>query len=244
MTEPRSSSNELHAFLKRVPLLDGIDDSSLAVLAANCRIKHVPKDNIIFSQGDPADAVYIVRSGSVAEYFSGSNDLEIVVKKRCEGDYFGEMGMLIEEPHLVTAIASQPSSLVTIPRDQFLLLLRSELGLMQYLLKTLVQRLKISGERLVALTLMDANTYLAYRILSLEQEEGGRGSLSVSQEYLAQRCGLARQTVARILGEWRRAGWIITQRGKIEIIDRTALSLISYRHLPDQTEIQKMGASK
>jgi CRP-like cAMP-binding protein len=58
----------------------------------------------------------------------------------------------------------------------------------------------------------------------LERDEGGEGSVTVSQEDLAQRCGLARQTVARILGEWRTANWIITHRGSLQVVDRTSLA--------------------
>ena len=44
-----------------------------------------------------------------------------------------------------------------------------------------------------------------------------------SQEEVAQRTGLTRQTVARFLGEWRRNGWLLTGRGQIELLDRAAL---------------------
>ena len=57
----------------------------------------------------------------------------------------------------------------------------------------------------------------------MERAEGGKGYVKVSQEELAQRIGVTRQTAARVLGQWRRAGWIITGRGVIMLVDHLAL---------------------
>ena len=224
MAKPRVSATDLLLFLKRVPLLVGLNDAALAPLASACRIEHVPKDSVIFSRGDPAEAMYIVRSGIVAEFAGGPNELEIVIKERRDSDFFGEMGMLLDEPHLVTTVAMRASELIVIPHDEFLRLVRSESSVMQYLLKIFARRLKIAGEQLTAYAFLDAPARLAYMILRLEREEGSKGSVTVSQEDLAHRCGLARQTVARILGEWRAASWIITRRGSIQVVDRASLS--------------------
>jgi CRP-like cAMP-binding protein len=224
MAKPRVSPADLLVFLKRVPLLSGLDDRALAIVASACRIEHAPKDAVIFSRGDPAQVLYIIRSGVVAEFAGGPNELEIVIKERREGDFFGEMGMLLGEPYLVTTIAMSPSVLVTLPRDEFMRLVQSEASITLYLLSTFARRLKISGEQLTAYAYLDAPARLAYMVMRLERDEGDRGFISVSQEDLAQRCGLARQTVARILGEWRDTGWIITRRGKIEVLDRSGLN--------------------
>jgi CRP-like cAMP-binding protein len=224
MAKPRVSQTDLLIFLKRVPLLAELDDKVLATLASVCRIEYAPKDSVIFSRGEPALAMYIVRSGVVAEFAGGPNELEIVIKERREGDFFGEMGMLLAEPCVVTTVAIRPSVLVTISRDEFLRLVQSEPSLTLYLLGTFARRLKISGEQLTAYAYLDAPARLAYMILRLERDEGNRGFITVSQEDLGQRCGLARQTVARILGEWRSTGWIMTRRGKIEVLDRAQLN--------------------
>jgi len=224
MAKPRVAQTDLLVFLKRVALLAGLDDKVLASLASVCHIEHAPKDAVIFSRGEPAQAVYIVQSGVVAEFAGGPNELEIVIKERREGDFFGEMGMLLAEQYLVTTVAIRPSVLVTIPKDEFLRLIRSEPSLTLYLLRTFARRLKISGEQLTAYAYLDAPARMAYMILRLEHDEDNRGFITVSQEDLAQRCGLARQTVARILGEWRSAGWIMTRRSKIEVLDRARLN--------------------
>jgi hypothetical protein len=44
---------------------------------------------------------------------------------------------------------------------------------------------------------------------------------------LAGHVGLARQTAAKTLGHWRRAGWIVTGRGKIVLLNRAALRRVA-----------------
>jgi CRP-like cAMP-binding protein len=87
----------------------------------------------------------------------------------------------------------------------------------------LAQRLRSSAERESALAFEDAPARLASTLLKLDYENRALGYMTISQEELAQHIGITRQTAAKILGKWRRAGWIITGRGKIVALDRAAL---------------------
>jgi CRP-like cAMP-binding protein len=221
--ELRAGDDEILACLKGAPLFMGLPAESLVRHARAFSRRRVDKGCVIFLEGDPADEFYLVMSGSVLEHLSGPNDLEMAIKERLPGDYFGEMGMLIDEPQFVTAIATRPTLLATLPRNAFLALVRAEPSLSLFLLRTLAHRLRQAAKLGIAYAHLDASARLAYLVLGLEEDEGGSGSIGHSQEDLALRCGLARQTVARILGEWREAGWLSTARGRIDDIDRRAL---------------------
>jgi CRP/FNR family transcriptional regulator len=64
-------------------------------------------------------------------------------------------------------------------------------------------------------------------LLQLDQQADNDGVIKVTQEDLAQYVGLARQTVAQTLGEWRRVGWVETGRVRIEIKNREALERLA-----------------
>lgn len=51
--------------------------------------------------------------------------------------------------------------------------------------------------------------------------------MTIAQEELAQRIGATRQTTAKVLGQWRRRGWIVTGRGRIVVLDRSALGALA-----------------
>jgi putative ABC transport system ATP-binding protein len=77
----------------------------------------------LFEQGDPADHIYVVRSGAMEmlRTVDGSQPERLAV--RSEGDHFGEMGPLFQLPRSATARAIEPTVLegftVTAFRDAF-----------------------------------------------------------------------------------------------------------------------------
>lgn len=217
---------EIFACLARAPLFARMAEDNLKRLAAVCSVRRAEKGAVMYTEGEAATALYVVMSGCVVEYVTGPNDFEMAVKERRQYDYFGETGMLIDEPHYVTAIASQPSALVVIPKNEFLARIRSEPSISRHIMRVMAHRLLLSARHQIAYMNLDASARLAYLLLTLEAESGGTGAVSSSQENLAQRCGLARQTVARLLGEWKDAEWIRTGRGRIDRIDTKALNHI------------------
>lgn len=220
-------TREITAFIKTVPLLSGLPEASISNLAVTCRTKEVSKGYIIFSRGDSADIFYIIYSGLTSEFVSSRlSEVEIFIKERRPGDYFGEMGILLNEPATVTEIAVRDSVLLMIRREIFLKLVDQEPYVANFLMRAFAQRVKASGEQQITSTLLPAPSRLAYIVLRLEQEEGNQGIISQTQDYLAQRSGLARQTVARILGEWQVNKWVTTHRGWLEVKNRSSISQI------------------
>ncbi len=223
---PGFQGDEIVGFIKKAELFQGVSEKGLNLLAEHLIVKRVDKGLVVFTEGSPAEELYLVLKGAILEHVASQNDFEMVVKERLSGDYFGELGMLLDEPQFVTAIASQDTSLAILPKKVFLFLVRTEPALSLFLLRTLAHRLQNSAQILISYAFFDAPARLAYFILTLESAEGGSCAITHSQEELGQRCGLARQTVARILGEWRKVGWLRTGRNKIEAIDRKALQRI------------------
>jgi CRP-like cAMP-binding protein len=90
-------------------------------------------------------------------------------------------------------------------------------------LDIVASRLQRSGEREGALAFMDAQSRLARLLLEMDEQVLEKGYITTSQEELAHNTGLIRQTVAKVLGKWRRDGWLLTGRGRIMLLNRKAL---------------------
>src|SRR4029450_311681 len=87
----------------RLALFQGLSEETLEKVAKMSRIRQVPKGSMIFFQKDPADAVYIACSGSVAILLSSPDGRELVIREVREGDFFGEIGLILEKPRSATA---------------------------------------------------------------------------------------------------------------------------------------------
>jgi CRP/FNR family transcriptional regulator, cyclic AMP receptor protein len=223
--ETQKIGTSIGEFLGSLPLFAGLSETRLGALAQECRLQRVPRGSYLFFQGDPADALYVVRSGSFAILLSSPDGRELVINEMQAGDCFGELGLLTGKSRSTSAMARGPGSgdVLVIPRDSFLAILDAEPLLSRRLLETMAQRLRSSSEREGALAFLDAQARLARVLLGLDDQASERGYVTISQEELAQRTGLTRQTVAKALGRWRRRGWLITGRGHIMLLNRVQL---------------------
>lgn len=61
----------------------------------------------------------------------------------------------------------------------------------------------------------EALTFLRGISLFSTLDEKETGYIAISQDELAHRTGLIRQTVAKVLGKWRQRGYLLTGRGRI-----------------------------
>jgi CRP/FNR family cyclic AMP-dependent transcriptional regulator len=209
--------------LRSSTLFRSVEDHALAKMAGASRLRGLSKGQMLFSQGDPADAFYVVYSGCVYLLLDSPNGRELVINEMRTGDGFGELGLITGQPRSTSAVARDESVVMVIPRRDFLAVLETQPGLARSLLQTTADRLSSSSEREGALAFLDAPSRLAKILLLLDRQASAEGFITISQEELARRVGLARQTVATLLGKWRRSGWIVTGRGKIVLLNRAAL---------------------
>ena len=214
---------EILKFLRSVNHFSQLSEDSLLLLARASRFEHFAKGEILFFQSDPSDSAYLVSSGNISIILNSPDGREMVINEMQRGDLFGELGILTKKPRSTSACARSNSELLVIPLQAFLQVLDKEPQLARLILEITASRLQTSGKRESALAFLDAQARLARLLLDLEEQEQQKGYVTISQDELAQRTGLIRQTVAKALGKWRRDGWLITGRGHILILNRKAL---------------------
>lgn len=100
-------------------------------LAAKGSELHLIRGDVIFREGDIADALYLVVSGRIAIAIANPIDhRETVVALMDAGDLFGEMAMLDDGPRSALARALEPSTVLAIPFDPVVGAFRSDPGLL------------------------------------------------------------------------------------------------------------------
>ena len=224
---------DLLPIFRQSPLLSALDEPSLQSLAQSAHLRRLRPGERLFNQGDRGEAVYIVCAGRLAVVLDTPDGRELVINELRTGDFCGELALLDGQTHTASAVGRAPGYVAAIPSARFLALLDSQPRLMRRLLEILVERLRASTERESALAFLTAPARLA-RLMLHELEPGAPGVplVAVSQDDLALRVGVTRQTVAKILGGWRRAGWIITGRGRIMLVDLSALRRLANELAP------------
>lgn len=213
--------------LNSAPIFAGVSDRTLSDLALASRVQTLKKGEILFCQTDPADTVYVVRRGCISIFLATPEGRELVINEMHPGDCFGELSLITDQPRSTGALARESSEVIAIPRDVFLKGLEAEPELMRRVLETTALRLRVSSERESALAFLDSAARIAIVLLQLDDQAGNEDVINITQEDLAQYVGLARQTVAQTLGQWRRVGWVETGRARIQVKDREALERVA-----------------
>jgi CRP-like cAMP-binding protein/Fe-S-cluster-containing hydrogenase component 2 len=136
----------LNNHLRSVPLFASVDETFLALLNAKVELVTFGKSQVICKQGDPADAFYLIRSGMVKV----SNALpggEMVRNYLGRGDYFGEIGLLFNQPRSATCTALDTVSLVKIGKADFEQMLENFPKVREALTEVAEARLKASQKK-------------------------------------------------------------------------------------------------
>lgn len=141
MSQPAKtwSRDQVVPLLEQVELFRGLPDDELDRVAAIATSRVVRKGQVLFEEGEPGDAYYIVYQGAVELERTRSDGVQrLAVRRRGQG--FGEMALLNDAPRSATARAASDATLMALPRDDFRQLLAGDtlpLRLLHYLASAL-----------------------------------------------------------------------------------------------------------
>jgi CRP-like cAMP-binding protein len=209
--------------LRSLPLWAECEASTLDQLARAATFRTIPRGKYLFLRGEPPESVCVLRSGSIAIVLSNADGRELVINEMRPGDCLGELGALTGLPRSASALARTDCQVLAVAIPAFCEALRAEPDLTFRLLVLTSQQLRVSGEREGVLAFMDAEARVARLLLQLDVASEAVGYITISQTELGHWTGLTRQTVAAILGRWRRRGWLATGRGRIVLFDYARL---------------------
>jgi CRP/FNR family cyclic AMP-dependent transcriptional regulator len=167
---------------------------------------------VVFSQGDPADAVFFIRSGKVKLTVFSTRGKEAVVGVLERGSFFGE-GCLAGQPlRMSTASAMQASTVVRVDKSTMVRVLHQEPEFAELFTAYLLSRNVRIEEDLVDQLFNSSEKRLA-RILLLLAHFGKEPRPEtvipqISQETLAAMIGTTRSRVSHFMNRFRKMGFI------------------------------------
>ena len=111
------------ALLKQAAIFADLDEGELARVAEVCQEQKLQSAATVFKEGEPSNRLYIIAEGEVriSRIVPGSGEEALAVLK--PGTCFGEMGILDRSERSTDAIANTDTTLLTITRSDFELLL-------------------------------------------------------------------------------------------------------------------------
>lgn len=211
-------------FLKSVCIFSTIEREKLVEIVGSCREVTYKKGDVICKKDEYAKNVYIIKSGSVTEFAMDDNEFSVMIKYSMRADYFGDLGVLLDNNYVTTVMASSQTTLVVIPSGVFSRLVWGNPCVMKEMLRSYRKRLQNSAQKIMSCTMFNSEGRLAYILMMIYKESSKGRFVNATQETLSVRCGISRQTVSTILNNWKKHDVINIYRGKIEITDMEALT--------------------
>ncbi|MFZ0496130.1 MAG: Crp/Fnr family transcriptional regulator [Methylocella sp.] len=194
--------------------------SFLAMVGEGRSIEEYRKDEIVFSQGDPADAVFYVQSGKVKLTVVSEQGKEAVVALLGTNDFFGE-GCLAGQARRIATVATMTDSVIArVEKAAIVRVIRQEPAFSGMFIAHLLARAVRVEADLVDQLFNSSEKRLARLLLLLAnfgKEEKPEPILAkISQETLAEMIGTTRSRVSFFLNKFRKLG-LIDYNGSIEV---------------------------
>lgn len=112
-------SSQTRDILKALPLFQHLDDAALSELGDELHWFALPGGASLFEEGDPSDALYVLKSGSVGAFRKDQNAHAQLVGLVAAGETVGEVGMMIDMPRNASVRALRDSELLRLSREDF-----------------------------------------------------------------------------------------------------------------------------
>ncbi len=208
--------------LGAIPLFAGLTVDELEALSNGARNQTLARGDVLFSQGDQPDHLYVVLEGRIAITRGFVDGRESVLALMEHGELFGEMGMFGGSGRVADARALERSVVAVIGYDVLRQIWNERPELLWTVVDLLASRLRTTDEALADSMFLDVAGRTAKRLLELSNDHDVF-SLPVTQEELAGMVGASRERVNKALASFVRLGWLEQTDRRYRIVDRTSL---------------------
>jgi len=216
--------HRLADFLASVPLFSRLSTDERRGFAALSREQRYPRGALIVRQGDPGDALYVVRSGTVKVAIVGDDGREVILDTLGQGAHFGELALIDGRPRSAHVVAVDPAVLLVLRREDFRREVERQPRVAWALLEELSRRLRDADEKITGLVLLDVPGRVARLLLDRAAGTPPTIDRAPTHEMIAQMIGASRETVSRAMRELQDTGLIGVERRTVRVLDVEGLT--------------------
>ena len=185
------------------------------------------KKQVLFSAGDTPDCVFYLIEGKLKVFKSHADGKEYIVEVLEKDDYLGVIQILNEVKYNSQCVALEDSTLVKIPKDDFLNLILKNRDVSTQFIKLLANNVEAKEEQLLSFAYDTVRLRVAKALLELKKNSGS-DLIKITREDLASLAGTTTETVIRSLSDFKKDGIIESEGRQIKIIDAKSLEKQDY----------------
>jgi CRP/FNR family transcriptional regulator len=215
--------------LRRVPFFAVLPGEELRALAAHCVVRRLAQDEILFAEGDPCQGLYVVQDGAVKLFKMADTGREQVLVIERAGSTVGELPLFDGGTFPASAAAMEDSTLLYLPKREFLDLCRHNSEVTFAVIRTLAWRFRYMTSLVEELSLKEVSHRLARFLrdralrLGMRTRRGIEFPLEETNQEIGAEIGTVRDLVSRNLRRFVDRGIIRLERRKVIVLDMAEL---------------------
>lgn len=193
--------------LRSCQLFIGLPAADIAAIASFVVPKHLDKSDYLFREGDRSEGFYIVQKGAINVHRVSAAGKEQVIHLFRPIESFAEATLATERGYPADARATEPTTVLLVPKRDFVDLLRKRPELSLRMLGSMSQHLRVIVGLLDDLTLKDMETRVANWLLKRCSRPIGNREVEIkldrTKRVLAAEFGATSETLSRTLAKFR-----------------------------------------
>jgi CRP/FNR family transcriptional regulator, cyclic AMP receptor protein len=211
-------------------LFCNMSDAAMKTLDAIKFTSVYPKGSILFVDGEEPRGVFILCSGRAKLTTSSAEGRTLIVKIAEAGEVLGASASILGRPYEVSAETLEPSQLNFIKRDDFLRFLNTHAEACMHTAQQLSEKYQSAQREIRSLGLAQSTGEKLGKLLldwcALHGEttpKGIRLKVLLTHEEMAQMIGTTRETVTRILSDFKRKKIVEVKGSTIVVLQKSEL---------------------
>ena len=193
--------------LRGCQLFVGLPAADIVAIASFTIPKHLEKGQYLFREGDQSEGFYVVQKGAINVHRVNAVGKEQVIHLFQPIESFAEGTLAIEVGYPADARATEPTTVLLVPKNDFVDLLRRRPDLALRMLGSMSQHLRVIVGLLDDLTLKDMETRLANWLLKQCPRPITATPIEIrlnrTKRVLAAEMGTTSETLSRSLAKFR-----------------------------------------
>lgn len=214
-------------------ILEGLPENDLLLLNNNMITHTYKKGEILFREGSYPTGIYYIIKGKTKKYKTDKEGREQIFYVCRKGELLGYHALISEEKYTDTASTIEESVIAFIPKDDFLKAVQLSPVLSNRLLKVMSHEFGVLVNGLAVLAQRTVRERLALSLILLrdkykKEHQGNQPvELNLSRDDLAKFVGTARETLVRLLHDFKEDNLIETNGRKIILKNPLEISKIA-----------------
>ncbi len=215
--------------LRRVPFFAVLPYEQLRVLAGHCVARRLQRDETLVSEGDACEGLFVVQAGAIKLFKMAENGRDQILVIERAGSTVGEFSVFDGGTFPASAVAVADSTLLFLPKREFLDLCRRNSEVALAVIRSLAWRFRYLASLVEELSLKEVSHRLARFLHERATKQGIRTRAGIefplkeTNQEIGAEIGTVRDLVSRNLRRFVDRGILRLERRRVIVLDLAEL---------------------